>query len=220
MSLKKTLKRWAGEVIYRLRPGRAEFDRTITQAEFHALKPGDIAIDCGANLGAITRIMAAHGATVHAFEPNPDAFAHLSRACAGQGHIHLHPAAVLDKPGQMTLHLHMNYDRNPERFSSGSSLIAEKRNVDATRGVTVPVIDLCAFIDRLPSPVALLKMDVEGAEYDILHAMLDRGTIAKVAKVFVETHAHAIPSLQASDERLRQRIAEMGLHGKIDLTWT
>ena len=218
--LKKWLKRWGGEVIYRLKPGQAEHERTVTQPEFHALGPGDIAIDCGANLGAITRILAASGAEVHAFEPNPDAFAHLSRAVAGLPHVHLHPKAVLDRPGRLTLHLHMNYARNPARFSSGSSLISEKRNVDAAQGVEVEVIDLPAFIAALDRPVKLLKIDVEGAEYDILHALLDRGLIDRIDKIFVETHAHAIPSLRDTDARLRDRIAKAGLAGKIDLTWT
>src|SRR3546814_4893063 len=47
------------------------------------LRPGDIAIDCGANVGRFTRPIAEGGATVHAFEPNPDAFAELSRNLAG-----------------------------------------------------------------------------------------------------------------------------------------
>lgn len=220
MGMRKWLKRLGGEVIYRLKPGRAEHERAVAQPEFHALRPGDIAIDCGANLGAITRILAASGAEVHAFEPNPDAFALLSKAVAGRPNVHLHPQAVLDRPGRLTLHLHMNYDRNPERFSSGSSLLAEKRNVDGARGVEVEVIDLVAFIEALDRPVKLLKIDVEGAEYDILHALIDRGVIDRVEKIFVETHAHAIPSLRETDARLRARIAEAGLDRKIDLNWT
>lgn len=220
MGMRKWLKRLGGEVIYRLKPGRAEHERVVDQPEFHALRPGDIAIDCGANLGAITRILAASGAEVHAFEPNPDAFALLSKAVAARPNVHLHRQAVLDRPGTLTLHLHMNYDRNPERFSSGSSLLAEKRNVDGARGVEVEVIDLVSFIAALDRPVKLLKIDVEGAEYDILHALLDRGVIDRVEKIFVETHAHAIPSLRETDARLRARIAEAGLDRKIDLNWT
>lgn len=220
MELRKWLKRLGGEVIYRLKPGKAEHDRTVPQPEFHALGPGDIAIDCGANLGAITRILAKGGAEVHAFEPNPDAFAALSRATHDMPNVTRHNKAVLDKPGRLTLHLHMNYARNPERFSSGSSLLADKRNVDDSKGVEVEVIDLIRFIEDLGRPVKLLKIDVEGAEYAILHALLDRGVIDRVEKVFVETHAHAIPSLRESDALLRQRIADAGLGGKIDLNWT
>ncbi len=220
MKLKKMLKRLGGEVIYRLKPGRALHDRQVGQPEFHDLGPEDIGIDCGANLGAITRIMAAGGAEIHAFEPNPDAFAVLTRATEGMPNVRLHQQAVLDKPGMMTLHLHMNYARNPERFSSGSSLMGEKRNVDGTRGVEVEVIDLVDFIQRLDRPVRLLKIDIEGAEYAVLHALIDRNVIDRIAKIFVETHAHSIPSLRETDTRLRARIVELGLEGKIDLTWT
>src|SRR3546814_8424189 len=52
------------------------------------LRPGDIAIDCGANVGRFTRPIAEGGATVHAFEPNPDAFAELSRNLAGRSEEH------------------------------------------------------------------------------------------------------------------------------------
>ena len=77
MALKKRLKAWVGAVMYRIRPGKPELDRVVDIAAFHRLGPGDVAIDCGANLGAITRIMARGGAEVHAFEPNPDAYAVL-----------------------------------------------------------------------------------------------------------------------------------------------
>jgi Methyltransferase FkbM domain len=92
--------------------------------------------------------------------------------------------------------------------------------VDGARGVEVQVVDLVAFIAGLPGPVKLLKIDIEGAEYAILHALIDRGVIDRLERVFVETHAHAIPSLRETDARLRQRIADLGLGGKIDLNWT
>lgn len=219
MNLRKTLKQIGGNLLYRLKPGKAPVERVVDIPVFHQLGPGDIAIDCGANLGLIARILGAQGAEVHAFEPNPDAFRVLAERTRDLPNVKLHQQAVLDKPGSMKLFLHMNYDRNPERFSSGSSLIPEKRNVDETRGVEVEVIDLPAFIEALGRPVKILKIDVEGAEYAILHAMLDRGTIDLVEHVFVETHAHAIPSLRETDAALRARIAEMGLGKKIDLNW-
>lgn len=219
MALKKTLKRWFGAVAYRVKPGKAEQSRNVTEPEFHALGPGDIAIDCGANLGVITAIMAKNGAEVHAFEPNPDAFRVLTERTARMPNVHRHQQAVLDRADTMTLFLHVNYGLNPERFSSRSSLIGEKRNVDDRRGVKVEVIDVVDFIEKLGRPVKLMKIDVEGAEYDILNAMIDRGVIDHVDKVFVETHAHSIPSLKPVDAALRQRIAERGLAGKIDLNW-
>lgn len=219
MDVMKWLKRMFGEVKYRLNPGRAERSRVVDIPAFHDLGPGDIAIDCGANLGVITTILAANGAEVHAFEPNPDAFRVLSERTAHLPNVHRHPQAVLDRADEMTLYLHVNYGLNPERFSSRSSLIGDKRNVDDRKGVKVPVIDLPAFIEALGRPVKLLKIDVEGAEYDILNALIDRGLMDRIGAVFVETHAHSIPSLRPKDAALRQRIADLQLGGKIDLNW-
>jgi FkbM family methyltransferase len=219
MNLRKLLKRWGGDLVYRLKPGRTVAERPITIPAFFELGPGDIAIDCGANLGSVTEVLARGGAEVHAFEPNPDAFAILSRNTAGMPNVHLHQQAVLDRNGTMRLFLHLNYARNPERFSAGSSLIAEKRNVDGSTGVEVEVIDLPAFIEALGRPVKLLKIDVEGAEYAILEALIERGIIDRIERVFVETHAHAIKSLAEADARLRRRIAELDLGAKIDLNW-
>jgi FkbM family methyltransferase len=219
MDLSKTLKRWFGAVAFRLKPGKAAEARVVDIPAFHQLGPGDIAIDCGANLGLITEILAKGGAEVHAFEPNPDAFRVLCERTQNMPNVHRHQQAVLDHDDTMTLYLHVNYALNPERFSSRSSLIAEKRNVDDRAGVTVQVIDLVAFIEKLGRPVKLLKVDIEGAEYALLNGLIDRGVIDRIERVFVETHAHAIPSLQPVDKALRQRIADLGLGGKIDLNW-
>ena len=219
MALKKRLKAWVGAVMYRVRPGKPELDRVVDIPAFHSLGPGDVAIDCGANLGAITRIMARGGAEVHAFEPNPDAFAVLKARTADLPGVQCHNAAVLDRDDTMTLFLHVNYKLNPERFSSRSSLIAEKRNVDEAGGVQVRVIDLVAFIEGLGRPIKLLKVDIEGAEYALLNGLIDRGVMDRIAAVYVETHAHSIPSLKPADAALRQRIADLGLGGKIDLNW-
>lgn len=219
MSVKKTLKRWVGGLVNRLKPTKAETVRVVDIPAFHALQPGDIAIDCGANLGVITKILARNGAEVHAFEPNPDAYRMLVERTRGMPAVRCHQQAVLDHPDTMKLFLHVNYGLNPARFSSSSSLFAEKRNVDDRGGVEVEVIDLVAFILNLGRRIKLLKIDIEGAEYALLNGLIDRGAIDLIDAVYVETHAHAIASLRRADQALRQRIADLGLGGKIDLNW-
>jgi len=218
MNLRKKLKKIGGEIVYRLKPGRrSSVEEARAHPAFAALGAGDIAIDCGANHGVITAAMAANGAEVHAFEPNPDAFAVLTERFKGAPNVRLYPQAVLDKPGTMTLFLHLNYARNPARFSQGSSLFAEKRNVSESGGVEVGVIDLSAFIGGLGRPVKLVKIDVEGAEYAILNGLIDSGMIHRVDQLLVETHASMIESLRLADTELRARIHELGLGEKIDL---
>lgn len=220
MNFPKRLKRLFGEVFYRIRPkGASSVGKVRHHPAFAALGVGDIVIDCGANVGLVTEVMAAHGATVHAFEPNPDAFAALQRRFTNAENVILYPQAVFDKAGSMRLHLHLNYHLQPERFSQGSSLLADKRNVAADGGVEVAVIDFAAFVLSLPGPVKVLKMDIEGAEYAVLNRLIDTGAIDRIETILVETHAGSIPSLREADSALRQRIAAAGLGGKIDLGW-
>ena len=106
------------------KPLQDDFDKAVA-----ALSAGDIAIDCGANLGLFTTRMAESGATVHAFEPNPDAYRMLEEVTSGYPNVVLHQAAVTTEPGEVKLFLHKYAEDDPEYWSSGSSLLAEKSNV-------------------------------------------------------------------------------------------
>lgn len=76
----------------------AVFDQMLEQ-----IGAGDIVIDLGANVGEITQQMAATGATVHAFEPDPETFTHLQNATKELGNVVLHQAAVGGEDGTVTL---------------------------------------------------------------------------------------------------------------------
>ena len=58
---------------------RAAMARGLLQGILSMLKPGDLVLDCGANVGAVTGPLAETGATVHAFEPDPFAFEKLKK---------------------------------------------------------------------------------------------------------------------------------------------
>src|SRR5690606_36004155 len=48
----------------------------------------DVVLDCGANVGSITALLAQSKATVHAFEPNPYAYAKLQQAFRYYHNVH------------------------------------------------------------------------------------------------------------------------------------
>lgn len=220
MNLFKKIRQITGAAAYRLRPKRApSISRHQYPKEFHQLKPGDIAIDAGANVGTVTRVLAATGANVHAFEPDESAYSLLSKNCGHLSNVTLHRKAVHDRTATVKLYRHLNHHLDPVRFSQGSSLMVAKRNVDGDHGEEIDGIDLAAFIDSLEQPVKILKMDIEGAEYAVLEHLLNTGSIMKVEKVFVETHARSIVSLREADTRLRERIIREGLTDRIDLNW-
>jgi len=187
------------------------------RAGLKSLRPGAIAIDCGANVGHYTAYMAARRARVYAFEPNPHAFAILRRRFARAANVECREQAVAARDGTARLYLHARSEEDEVLWSVGSSLVASKGNV-AERFVDVETIDLDAFIAGLHRPVSLLKLDVEGAEIAILARLLDSGRLAEIEHVLVEMHDTRIPALAEDGAALRTRLAAAGLEN-VRLDW-
>lgn len=197
------LRRWASRRRdSRHRPELTEFDTVIA-----GLGPGDIAIDCGANVGKFTVPMASTGATVFAFEPNPDAYARLVENTASFPNVRTFKAAVTTVPGPVKLYLHRYAADDPVHFSTGSSLVGTKRNVREDRFEMVEGIQFAEFIKGLGDiRVRLLKMDIEGAEVGVLNQLLDEGLHEIIDQAFVEVHDRQIRALAESTRQLRERL--------------
>ena len=176
----------------RVAEAEAAFDRAVAK-----LGPGDIAIDCGANIGVISQRLAETGAELHAFEPDPDAFAALSAKLAVHPKAMLHNAAIGTEEGEAALFASTRRVKGDARHSVSSSLLNESSRVSDERFDTVRVIDFIAFLNSLPKPPKLIKMDVEGAEVAVLERLLDADLAASIGAIFVETHEKQLPSLRA-----------------------
>lgn len=196
------------------RPEVTAFETSVAE-----LKPGDIAIDCGANIGKFTVPMAKTGAEVYAFEPNPDAYARLVENTAGYPNVHAVQAAVTTVAGPVKLFLHRYAEDDPVHFSSGSSLVGSKRNVRTDRYAMVDGIQFTEFLKGLGNRrVRLLKMDIEGAEVDVLNQLLDEGLHEMIDQSFIEVHDRQIRALAEPTEKLRKRLQELKLE-RFRLDW-
>lgn len=182
--------------------------KEIKEAEFYLnkLKPGDIALDCGANIGKITEKMLARGAEVYAFEPNPYAFRELVRRVGDNKKAHCLAKGIYDKNITMPLYLHKQARENQLKWSVGSSIVASKGNIDHENQVKSEFIDLAEFINNFGREVGLIKMDIEGAEIEVLNRLLDSGAVKKVKWILVEAHDKRMPELKEATDKLRQRI--------------
>lgn len=181
------------------------------------LRPGDRVVDCGANVGDYAALFADRGATVYAFEPHPVAFECLSRRFAGDARVVCMNKAVGLRPGSVKLYLGLADPDDPRLHSQSASLLPQKRNVDPGNAVDVEAVSLAEFLESLGGPVALLKMDVEGAEYDLLEDLMDRGLHRGIRRIVVETHQD-IPGVLPRHEALLRRVRDGGLRN-IDLGW-
>lgn len=183
------------------------------------LNEDSIAFDLGANVGKITQEMVDTGATVYAFEPNPHAFKVLSNRFEGNSKVTCIQKAVLDKESIVPLYFHEQSDQDEVKWSVGSSLLGFKNNVLKSKKVEVETVDLAEFVFSFEKNIDLIKMDIEGAECNVINHLIATGAINKISKLLVETHDHKISELKEKTNSLRTRIRELKLEEKIDLNW-
>lgn len=154
-------------------------------AEPYAFVPGTptpLILDGGANIGMAVLYFKKQfpGARIVAFEPNPAAFALLSRNVAANRlrDVQLHPVALAAASGELPLYF----------GDDGASLTASLRpHAGGGRTVRVPARRLADFL--APEPVVdLLKLDVEGAEPAILADLSRAGLLRRIRQYIVEYH--------------------------------
>jgi FkbM family methyltransferase len=142
------------------------------------LAPDSVVVDAGAFVGEwVTEISDRHGCTVHAFEPAPGMFERLAAAVGDRPAVHLHQVGLGAGDAQARLALD----------GPGSSIYADGSG--AMGSVTVEIRDVAAAFDDLGvERIDLLKLNIEGAEYDVLDRLDDAGWLPRIDQVLVQFH--------------------------------
>ena len=175
-----------------------EMDRRLA-----AMVPDDICIDLGANLGTFTEVMARSGARVHSFEPDPETFERLTERVGHLPNVTLHQQAVGAESGQFQLYRASDFASDFESASQATSLHYKTGRMQAVEGVTVEVVGFADLLAEL-GHVALIKMDIEGAEWGILEAIFDGRLPPDFDALFVETHERLEPARFAQVVAMRR----------------
>lgn len=186
------------------------------------LRPGDLVMDCGANLGVVTEVLAATPADVMAFEPDPWAFGKLQKAFGDHPRVTLINAAVGAKAGTVKLMRAENFDDNPTGASVKSTILDGGRAIDAGNHVEVELVDfpqLVADTAATRGEIAFVKMDIEGAELEILETLEARDLFGPIRSIVVETHERKFKELRPRFQDLRKRMAEAYPTSKVNLDW-
>lgn len=142
------------------------------------LRPSSLVVDLGLHKGQFSRfVMSEYGCFVIGLEANPCLFERLETF--PQGRFVNFAVNNLDSP------VVLNVSDNPE----ASSVLEEMaQSFGASVPVTVPGITLDSLFEKYSiSHVDLLKVDIEGSEFDMLLTASEK-TLAKVAQITVEFH--------------------------------
>ena len=153
------------------------------------LDHNSVVIDLWANIGDVTNfIYNKYKCYIYAYEPNRACFNFMKERFLGNDKIFLYNNAVSNFTEDSFLYFH--YDakgNNDTRYISGATMLKEKDNIDINKKVKINVINIKEIIS-LFDKIDLIKIDVEGSEYNILPELIQNKN--KINTVLCEMHGN------------------------------
>jgi FkbM family methyltransferase len=144
---------------------------------------GELALDVGANEGSFTTLLADRFEEVHAFDPNPQITPTLRRRANGCRNVRVLELALYREPAMLALSLYPG----PEHATVYRHLEVNDRGpVDSEVLVPATALDLLGY-DGERLHVDFMKIDVEGAEADVLVGAAET-ILAHRPKLLIEIH--------------------------------
>lgn len=151
-----------------------------------------ILIDCGGNIGQSydtfkNELDLDNFYKIFIFEPNIDCYNILLRKIDASNVI-IKNQAVYNKNGTVKFYIPTN-----DAYSLGSTLNIDFHNSIYKNmykdSIEVECIDLDEFVRQIECDTEIyLKLDIEGAEYEVLELLIKNETINRIHKIYVEFH--------------------------------
>jgi FkbM family methyltransferase len=168
----------------------------------HFLRDGDTFFDVGANIGTVTIPVAATGlAECLAFEPEPRTAARLAENAAlnGLDNVMVVEAAMWSAGGTVGLSA-----GGP--VGTGTHTVVERQGEGVT-SIAATTIDAIRARGRPPDVV---KLDVEGAELEVLRGAAASLGEGGVRELFCETHPGGLAERGANEGELKGFLEDLG----------
>ena len=145
-----------------------------------------VILDIGANIGVFTLYCTeiSDNVFIYAYEPNPKTNETLRRNIVAnnlEDRVKIYDEAVGRARSDFRI-----WTNVPSLIASGYGATAPSHEEGS---ITVPMVDLNEVVDRVGQSVELLKIDIEGAEADLLEAA-SLLTLNKIKRVVLEYHEY------------------------------
>ncbi len=175
-----------------------------------------IFIDLGAYDGdTITKAMSMYHDfdKFYGFEPDPDNFKKLSNNFSDNKKVLIFNKAAYISNQNLKFFHHIDHGKRTDAYEGGT-LESTKRNVSKDNYTTVQSIDFSEFIQSNFSinDQIILKIDIEGTEYELLNHLINKGTIKYIDKIFCEWHKHKIKINLDQHEALINKLRGLGFN--------
>lgn len=177
-------------------------------------------VDGGAHNGVFSDIALACGATCYAFEPNIYLCAFLRNLYKDNPNFTLHEAAISNKNKKTIF-----YNTFDDVVSQGASIVkfetSEYQKLQEKQGYEVQMIDFCDFVKGLVQKhgkINFIKLDIEGAEFEVLDSLIEQNLHENIEYLMVETHERIFDNPKAKIEALQAKIKAKNI-SNILLDW-
>lgn len=167
-------------------------------------------IDCGSNIGQgykfFSKYYTPNRYDYILVEPNTNCVPHLHALRRdGGGSIEIIEKAASARDGYTKLFGPPATRRDPTY--EGCSIVIDHNNaLYEAEEITVGLVETFSLSDlimakRAAYDVIVMKMDVEGAEYEILEDMIEKGVHRKLDAIYVEFHSHYMTGSERTNRR-------------------
>ena len=175
-----------------------------------------IFIDGGVHQGVFTDIALACGGTVYGFEPNRFLSLFLRKLYKNNPKFIFYEAAIGAKAETLQF-----LDGGDGVISQGGSVVHFTPEYKQCPTYNVQCVDFPQFVADLiqkHGKIHFIKLDIEGADFAVMDALLERDLLQNVEYVMVETHERLFPDPAATLQKLKDKIAAKKLTN-IYLDW-
>lgn len=171
-----------------------------------------IVLDLGAHIGEVSEYFLKKNCIVHAYEPNKKCFEKLKKLSKYKN-FKCHNIGLSNR--KETKKLFTNDNRYFKYLSQGSSIFKLKY-------INSSQFQNCDFdtLDNILNDfkfVDLIKMDIEGSEYEIIDDLLNN--INKFEICLIETHERKYKFFKKTHEEFIKKINKSGNKHKFRLNW-
>ena len=129
-----------------------------------------------------------YGAQVHAFDPTPSSIDMLAKVHLPD-RFYFYPWAITAQDGTLKFYPRVRKDGSLSKVMY--TMIAEAANIK--KAIEVPAFSLSSVTTKLGhTHIDLMKMDIEGAEYEVLEGLI--ASPIKPQQLLVEFH-HRFPNI-------------------------
>jgi FkbM family methyltransferase len=171
------------------------------------LRPGDVFVDVGANIGYFSVLAASvvgEEGAVFAFEPDPDNFRLLQANAALNAQQHCItsvPAALSDAAGEGQLFLAADNLGDHQVYASD----------EARPSVSINLYQGSEFLEGRLQRLDLLKVDTQGAEFHVIAGLLPLLLkLQRPPRIIIELTPHSLRQAGASGRALIELLEKLG----------